>query len=118
MAISFEDQVAIVTGAGNGLGVATRSVWPGEGPPWWSTTWPIDGGPAPADSVGAEINPAGGRAVANQDSVSEAKGGAAITETALDAFGWVDIVINNAGILRDSSFAKLTHNGVALDLVN
>ncbi len=60
-----------------------------------------------ADVVVEEITEAGGEAVANYDSVSSEEGGAAIIRTALDSFGTVDIVINNAGILRDKSFAKM-----------
>ncbi|MCP5066216.1 MAG: SDR family NAD(P)-dependent oxidoreductase, partial [bacterium] len=54
------------------------------------------------------INEAGGTAVANYDSVATPEGGEAIVQTALDNFGKVDVVINNAGILRDKSFVKLT----------
>ena len=61
-----------------------------------------------ADEVVKEIIEAGGRAVANYDSVSTPEGGEAIVKTALDNFGKVDIVINNAGILRDKTFAKLS----------
>jgi len=60
-----------------------------------------------ADQVVKEIEAAGGEAVANHDSVSTPEGGAAIVQTALDTFGTVDIVINNAGILRDKSFLKI-----------
>lgn len=60
-----------------------------------------------ADVVVEEITEAGGEAVANYDSVSSEEGGAAIIQTALDSFDTVDIVINNAGILRDKSFAKM-----------
>ena len=65
------------------------------------------GAASPADTTVAEIHAAGGEAVASYDSVATPEGGAAITQTALDAFGTVDIVINNAGILRDKSFANL-----------
>ena len=60
-----------------------------------------------ADAVVKEIEKAGGVAVANHDSVSTPEGGESIIQTALDSFGQVDIVINNAGILRDKTFAKL-----------
>ena len=61
-----------------------------------------------ADQTVKEIEEAGGTAVANYDSVATPEGGEAIIQTALDSFGQVDIVVNNAGILRDKSFAKLT----------
>jgi NAD(P)-dependent dehydrogenase (short-subunit alcohol dehydrogenase family) len=60
-----------------------------------------------ADQTVQEIKAAGGDAVANYDSVATPQGGEGIIKTALDKFGRVDIVINNAGILRDKSFAKL-----------
>jgi len=68
-----------------------------------------------ADAVVAEIVAGGGEAVANYDSVATPEGGQAIVASALDAFGRVDIIINNAGILRDVSFQKL--EPAALDLV-
>jgi NAD(P)-dependent dehydrogenase (short-subunit alcohol dehydrogenase family) len=66
------------------------------------------GDDAAAQKVVDEIKAAGGEAVPNYDSVSSPEGGENIVKTAVDAFGKVDIVINNAGILRDKSFAKLT----------
>jgi NAD(P)-dependent dehydrogenase (short-subunit alcohol dehydrogenase family) len=65
------------------------------------------GGSSMADQAVKEIEEAGGKAVANYDSVATPEGGAAIVQTAVDNFGKVDIVINNAGILRDKSFTKL-----------
>jgi NAD(P)-dependent dehydrogenase (short-subunit alcohol dehydrogenase family) len=65
-------------------------------------------GSAMADAVVKEINEAGGAAVANYDSVADPRGGEAIVQTALDSFGRVDVVINNAGVLRDKTFVKLT----------
>ncbi|MCH8084002.1 MAG: SDR family oxidoreductase, partial [Myxococcales bacterium] len=60
-----------------------------------------------ADEVVAEIKAAGGEAVANYDSVATVEGANNIVKTALDAFDKLDIVVNNAGILRDKSFAKM-----------
>ena len=59
-----------------------------------------------------EIKAAGGEAVANYDSVATPEGGAAIVKTAVDTFGKVDIIINNAGILRDTSFKNMTPDQV------
>jgi NAD(P)-dependent dehydrogenase (short-subunit alcohol dehydrogenase family)/putative sterol carrier protein len=66
-----------------------------------------DGSATPADKVVSEIEDLGGQAVANYDNVATAQGGENIIQCALDTFGRVDIVINNAGILRDKSFLKM-----------
>ncbi|TCP53469.1 NAD(P)-dependent dehydrogenase (short-subunit alcohol dehydrogenase family) [Tamaricihabitans halophyticus] len=115
--IKFDGQIAIVTGAGRGLGrtyaleLARRGahvvVNDLGGNPDGS-----GGAASAADAVVEEIESAGGTAVASYDSVADAAGGAAIVQRALDAFGSVDIVINNAGILRDRSFAKMTAEDV------
>jgi NAD(P)-dependent dehydrogenase (short-subunit alcohol dehydrogenase family) len=71
----------------------------------------IDGsgsGTRAADDVVAEIEAAGGEAVANYDSVASADGGEAMVAAAVDAFGTVDVLVSNAGILRDHSFANMT----------
>ena len=65
------------------------------------------GSSSPADLVVQEIQEFGGKAIANYDNVAIAEGGENIVKTAMDAFGRVDIVINNAGILRDKSFIKM-----------
>src|SRR3546814_15474887 len=67
----------------------------------------------PAQQVADEINAAVGEAVADTSSVATQEGGEAIVETALNAFGRVDIVVNNAGILRDKAFHTLTQIGRA-----
>jgi NAD(P)-dependent dehydrogenase (short-subunit alcohol dehydrogenase family)/putative sterol carrier protein len=67
-----------------------------------------EGSSTPAARVVAEIEALGGQAVANYDNVATAQGGEAIVQSALSAFGTLDIVINNAGILRDKSFLKMT----------
>ena len=109
----FDEQVAIVTGAGGGLGRSHALELARRGAK--VVVNDLGGSPdgtgastSAADAVVAEILEAGGEAVANHDSVSSHEGGAAIVASAIDAFGTVDILINNAGILRDSSFAKMT----------
>jgi NAD(P)-dependent dehydrogenase (short-subunit alcohol dehydrogenase family) len=110
--VRFNDRVAIVTGAGGGLGRTYALDLGARG----ARVVVNDLGGRPdgtgaghnmADTVVDEIRKAGGEAVANYDSVSTPEGGEAIVKTALDQFGRVDIVINNAGILRDKTFAKL-----------
>ncbi|MBW2272749.1 MAG: SDR family oxidoreductase [Deltaproteobacteria bacterium] len=109
--ISFQDRVAIITGAGGGLGKTYALEFARRGA---SVVVNDLGGSADgtgaskaADEVVKEISEAGGKAVANYDSVATPEGGAAIVQTAVDNFGKVDVVINNAGILRDKTFAKL-----------
>lgn len=111
--IGYEGRVAIVTGAGGGLGRShalelarrgARVVVNDLGGSLDGT----GGDAGPAAKVAQEINDLGGEAVASTDSVSTAEGGKAIVQTAVDAFGTVDIVINNAGILRDKTFHNLT----------
>ena len=111
--IRFDNRVAIVTGAGGGLGRehALLLGWRGAKVVVNDLGGAVDGsgsGQTMADKVVEEIKAGGGEVVANYDSVTTPEGGEAIVKAALDAFGSVDIVINNAGILRDKSFPKLT----------
>jgi NAD(P)-dependent dehydrogenase (short-subunit alcohol dehydrogenase family) len=110
--IRFDNRVAVVTGAGGGLGKTyalelgrrgARVVVNDLG----GATDGTGGSQSAADAVVAEIVAAGGQAVASYESVSTPEGGAAIIATAIDKLGGIDIVINNAGILRDKSFVKL-----------
>ena len=110
--ITFDGRVAVVTGAGGGLGrtYALELARRGARVVVNDLGGSVDGtgeSQSAADAVVEEIIEAGGEAAANYDSVSTPESGAAIVETALDAFGTVDIVINNAGILRDKSFANM-----------
>jgi NAD(P)-dependent dehydrogenase (short-subunit alcohol dehydrogenase family) len=111
--LGYDGKVAIITGAGGGLGkqhallLASRGARivvndlggsvSGEG---------SDKGPA--EAAAQEIRDLGGEAVSDSNSVSTPEGGEAIVQTALDAYGRVDIVINNAGILRDKTFHNMT----------
>ncbi|PTU31849.1 peroxisomal multifunctional enzyme type 2 [Stenotrophobium rhamnosiphilum] len=108
--LRFDGKVVIVTGAGNGLGRSHALMFGARGAKVVVNDLGggIHGGgqsSSAADKVVAEIKALGGEAVANYDSVEH---GDKIVKTALDAFGTVDIVINNAGILRDVSFQKMT----------
>jgi NAD(P)-dependent dehydrogenase (short-subunit alcohol dehydrogenase family) len=110
--ITFDGRVAVVTGAGGGLGrtYAVELARRGARVVVNDLGGAVDGSggsSSAADVVVAEITDAGGEAVANYDSVSNDDGGAAIIQTAIDTFGGVDILVNNAGILRDKSFANM-----------
>ncbi len=110
--IRFDGRVAIITGAGGGLGKTYALMLAARGASVVVNDLggAADGtgsGTSMADQVVKEINEAGGKAVANYDSVATPEGGASIVQSAVDNFGKVDILINNAGILRDKSFAKL-----------
>lgn len=109
-ALRFDDKVVIVTGAGGGLGRQYALMFGARGAR--VVVNDLGGGAhgggkssAAADKVVDEIRAMSGEAVANYDSVEE---GARIVQAALDNFGTVDIVINNAGILRDASFLKMS----------
>lgn len=111
--IGYDGKVAIITGAGGGLGrchaleLARRGARIVINDLGGSVAG--DGGDkGPAQHVVDEIVALGGEAVANTDSIATAEGGEAVVATAMEAFGTVDIVINNAGILRDKTFHNLT----------
>lgn len=109
----FKDRVAIVTGAGGGLGrayaidLAKRGAKVVVNDLGGAPDGSGKGSKRPADDVVDEINQSGGEAIANYASVATPEGGENIVKTAVDAFGKVDILINNAGILRDKSFIKM-----------
>ena len=117
--VSFENRVVIVTGAGNGLGKAYALELGKRGAKVVVNDLggAVDGsgsGNSPADDVVNEIIENGGEAVANYDSVATKDGGESIVQTAVDSFGTVDAVINNAGILRDKSFANMSEEEFSL----
>ena len=110
--IRFDGRVAVITGAGGGLGKTYAKMLASRGASvvvndLGGAADGTGGGSSMADQTVKEIEEAGGKAVANYDSVATPEGGEGIVKTAVDNFGKVDIVINNAGILRDKSFTKL-----------
>ncbi len=110
--MSVEGKVAIITGAGGGLGHQHALLLAKHGAKIVVNDLggAVDGtGQSDAaDVVVEEIRAAGGEAVANKASVSDRDGAKSIVDTAVSEFGTVDIVVNNAGILRDKSFKKMT----------
>ena len=108
----LDGKIAVVTGSGGGIGREHALALAKEGAALVVNDLggARDGtgaGHSMADEVVAEIKTAGGEAVANYDSVATVEGANNIVKTALDAFDKLDIVVNNAGILRDKSFAKM-----------
>ncbi|MGD9042016.1 MAG: SDR family NAD(P)-dependent oxidoreductase, partial [Desulfobacteraceae bacterium] len=112
--IRFDDQVAIVTGAGAGLGrvyaleLAKRGAKVVVNDLGGARDGSGEGSSSPADEVVEEIKALGGEAVASYDSVATVEGGEAIVNKAIESYGRLDILINNAGILRDRSFGKMS----------
>ena len=108
----LDGKVAIVTGAGGGLGEAYAKLFAKEGASvvvndlGGSRDGSGAGTSAAAQKVVDEVIAAGGKAVANGDDVSTMEGGENIAKTALDNFGQIDILVCNAGILRDKTFAN------------
>jgi len=110
--LGFDGKVAIITGAGGGLGRQHALLLASRGALVVVNDLggAVDGtgsDKGAAERVVDEIKAAGGEAVADTNSVSTPEGGAAIVQTAIDAFGKIDIVVNNAGILRDKAFHNM-----------
>ena len=111
----LDGKVAIVTGAGGGLGREHALALAREGAAvlvndLGGARDGTGGDSAMADQVVKEIREAGGEAAPNYDNVATVEGGQNILKTALDRFEHVDILVNNAGILRDKSFANTTED--------
>src|SRR6266508_489611 len=109
----LEDKVAVVTGAARGIGREIALLMAQHGArvvvnDFGGSESGVGTATGPADDVVREIEARGGQAVASYDSVATMAGGARIVQTALDHFGRVDIVVNNAGILRDRMIFNMT----------
>lgn len=113
MSINFEDRVAIVTGAGGGLGrchaldLARRGAKVVVNDLGGNVDGSSDGSLSAAETVVEEIKAAGGQAMANGASVTDRDQVAEMVKEVMDKYGRIDILINNAGILRDKSFTKV-----------
>ena len=111
--LRFDGRVAVVTGAGRGIGRAHALLLASKGARVvvGDLGCEIDGSGAstePADDVVREIEANGGEAVASNASVADEQGAASIVAAALDAFGRIDVVVNNAGIFHPAPFGELT----------
>ena len=112
MSISFEGQVAIVTGAGGGLGRSHALELARRGAKvvvndLGGAMDGTGGSSEAAEKVVSQIKDSGGEAISNGGSVSDRNGAKSMVDDAMEAWGRVDILINNAGILRDKSFSKI-----------
>ena len=110
--IDFTGRVAIVTGAGAGLGRCHALEFAKRGAKvvvndLGGTRDGVGSSDAAANKVVEEIQTLGGEAAPNYDNVATVQGGRGVVQTAIDAFGKVDILVNNAGILRDGAFHKM-----------
>jgi NAD(P)-dependent dehydrogenase (short-subunit alcohol dehydrogenase family) len=108
----LEERVAVVTGAGRGIGRSIALCLAAEGARVVVNDIGVSlGGEGtdedPAEQVSREIVEAGGSAVANRDPVDDFDGAARIIATAVDTFGGIDILVNNAGIVRDRTLVKM-----------
>ena len=110
---ALDGRVAVITGAGRGLGREHALLFAAEGAR--VVVNDLGGGPdgsgadaGPAAEVAAEIRAGGGEAVASSDDITTAEGAARLVEQAIDAFGALHVLVNNAGILRDRTIVNMT----------
>ncbi|MFH1486458.1 MAG: SDR family oxidoreductase [Chloroflexota bacterium] len=113
MGVRLGDKVAVITGAGRGIGRGIALAMAAEGARVVVNDLGCESNgsstsSSPADEVVAEIKRLGGGAVANYDSVATMAGGESIINTAVNSFGRIDILVNNAGILRDRMLFNMT----------
>ncbi|HEV2428009.1 MAG TPA: SDR family NAD(P)-dependent oxidoreductase, partial [Acidimicrobiales bacterium] len=112
---ALDGRVAVITGAGRGIGREHALLFAAEGAAVVVNDLGggLDGSAGesdPAEEVAAEIRAAGGRAVANHDDVTDWSGGERLVRAALDAFGELHVLVNNAGILRDRVLVNLSES--------
>ncbi|WP_419848517.1 SDR family oxidoreductase [Candidatus Poriferisocius sp.] len=112
---ALEGRIAVITGAGRGIGRHYALLFAAEGAKVVVNDLGCEADgtgadPAVAQAVVDEITAAGGTAVANGDDVAEMAGAESVLAQTLDAFGGVDVVVNNAGILRDKMFASMSED--------
>jgi NAD(P)-dependent dehydrogenase (short-subunit alcohol dehydrogenase family) len=115
--IRFDQRVAVVTGAGTGLGREYALLLGSRGARVVvnDTGGALDGAGGslgPAAAVAQEIRAAGGQAIANSDSVADAQGAQRIVDAALEEWGRIDILINNAGILREAPLERMAMDAI------
>jgi NAD(P)-dependent dehydrogenase (short-subunit alcohol dehydrogenase family) len=106
---SLDGRVAIITGAGRGLGRAHALLFAAEGARVVVNDVAEDGA-NPAEDVAAEIRAAGGEAIGQSSDAADWEGARALVETAIEAYGGVDVLVNNAGILRDRLIVNMTES--------
>ncbi len=112
---ALDGRVAIITGAGRGIGREHALLFAAEGARVVVNDLggSLDGGASsasPAEEVAAEIRAMGGEAVANHDNVADWEGGQRLVQSAIDAFGDLHVLVNNAGILRDRVLVNLSES--------